>query len=351
MREALSKRSKVTAKKTTKGKTSAKLSQSSAATKLTKPKGKALSKPKPPSTPKSKSRTTAKQNSAAQSVKATSKVIASKKAVSKTSKPVAKALHKTTTGKSSPKAAASKKMTKRVVSAAKAVNKTEKAKAKATAVVRKTVAQPSSKALPKVSLEKVPARKTRKVTLPIRVVLPPPPPEPPRRSATAAALKVFEHAVRVFNRRHFEEAKEMFENLHSKYPNEVEILARSQMYLQVCTQKLANMPSAPRNADELYDRGVYALNIGDFSQAKNFFEKALRLKPEEPHLLYSLAATLAQTGSHDQALDYLRRTIQIQPRYRAQALNDSDFSELRENKQFLEMLGLASPFDILQARR
>ncbi|HQR34926.1 MAG TPA: tetratricopeptide repeat protein [Blastocatellia bacterium] len=143
----------------------------------------------------------------------------------------------------------------------------------------------------------------------------------------------------------------MFETLQAKYPNEVEIITRSQMYLQVCTQKLANMPSTPRNADELYDRGVYALNIGDFSQAKNFFEKALRLKPEEPHLLYSLAATLAQTGSHDQALDYLKRTIQIQPRYRAQALNDSDFSELRENKQFLELLGLASPFDILQAKR
>ncbi len=143
----------------------------------------------------------------------------------------------------------------------------------------------------------------------------------------------------------------MFESLLAKFPNEVEIIARSQMYLQVCTQKLAHLPSTPRNADELYDQGVYALNLGDFSQAKNFFEKALRMKPEEPHLLYSLAAAHAQTGAHDQALDYLKRTIQIQPRYRTQALNDSDFSELRENKQFLELLGLASPFDILQARR
>lgn len=80
-------------------------------------------------------------------------------------------------------------------------------------------------------------------------------------------------------------------------------------------------------------------------------KKALRMKPDEPHLLYSLAATHAQTGSHDQALDYLKRTIQLQPRYRTQALNDTDFTELRENKQFLELVGLASPFDLLQSRR
>ena len=140
-------------------------------------------------------------------------------------------------------------------------------------------------------------------------------------------------------------------NLLVKYPGEVEIIARTQMYLQVCNQKLSHTQSAPHNADELYDRGVYALNIGDFSQAKTFFEKALRLKPEEPYLLYSLAATHAQTGAMDQALDYLKRVFQIQPRYRTQALHDADFSGLRENKQFLELLGLASPFDLLQSRR
>lgn len=164
-------------------------------------------------------------------------------------------------------------------------------------------------------------------------------------------MRAFEHAVRVFNRRQFEEAKPLFETLLAKYSGEVEIIARAQMYLQVCAQKLDHAQSAPRNADELYDRGVYALNIGDFSQAKSFFEKALRLKPEEPYLLYSLAATHAQTGAMDQALDYLKRTFQIQPRYRTQALHDSDFSGLRENKRFLELLGLASPFDLLQSRR
>ncbi|MCI0525157.1 MAG: tetratricopeptide repeat protein [Acidobacteria bacterium] len=181
----------------------------------------------------------------------------------------------------------------------------------------------------------------------------PPPPEPPRRQVTSGALRAFEQAVKVFNRRHFEDAKSMFENVLMKFPGDFEIVARTQMYIQVCKQKSENdaRPAAPRDADELYDHGVFALNIGDFTQARAFFEKALRLHPNEPHLLYSLAVTHAKTGSHEEALDYLRRSIQIQPRFRSQAYNDTDFSELRNNKQFLELVGLTSPFDLLESKR
>lgn len=175
--------------------------------------------------------------------------------------------------------------------------------------------------------------------------------EPMHRLPSPIALKVFEQAVKVFNRKQYAEAKTMFENILARYPQEVEILARVHTYIQVCVQKLAQTQMLPRNAEELYDRGVFALNIGDFTMARTFFEKALRIKPDEPHLLYSMAATMLQTGSVDQALEYLKRSIQLQPRFRAQALNDSDFSELRENRQFLQLLGLASPFELLESRK
>ncbi|MBO0721118.1 MAG: tetratricopeptide repeat protein [Blastocatellia bacterium] len=196
----------------------------------------------------------------------------------------------------------------------------------------------------------VPPAPKRKVSLG-RTKLSPLQPEAPRRQLSSAVLRAFEQAVKMFNRRQFAEAKAMFEDLKPRFPNEVEIIARAQTFIQVCDQRLAHTPTLPRNADELYDRGVFALNIGDFTQARTFFEKALRLRPDEPHLLYSLAATHAQTGSHDQAIAYLSRSIQIQPRFRSQALNDSDFSVLRENKQFLALLGLTSPFERLDSRR
>ncbi|MBK9707305.1 MAG: tetratricopeptide repeat protein [Acidobacteria bacterium] len=193
-------------------------------------------------------------------------------------------------------------------------------------------------------------KKSPRVVIPAVIVVPPVQ-EAVRKPSPSGAMKAFEHAVRVFNKRLFEEARAMFENVITRYHAEVEFVARSQTYIQICNQKLVHHSATPRNADELYDRGVFALNIGDFQQAKSFFEKALRLKPDEPHLLYSLAATHAQTGSLEQAIDYLKKSILIQPRLKSQALNDADFSGLRENKQFQEMLGLTSPFSRLELKR
>jgi len=234
----------------------------------------------------------------------------------------------------------------------KVVKPAKKAAAKSQAAKPKTGL--TTKATPKLSASKLSAKATHKVVkTPIRPVAPPVtlPPEPVRRQVSSGVLRAFEHAVKVFNRRQFEEAKELFESIHHRFPQEVEINARAQTYIQICNQKITPTHASPRDADELYDRGVIALNIGDFMQARSLFEKALRLRPNEPHLLYSLAATHAQTGALDQALDYLHRSIQVQPRYRAQAMNDADFSELHEDKRFLEILGVSSPFDMLEARR
>ena len=239
----------------------------------------------------------------------------------------------------------------------KAVKKTPKTSLKKTAP--KATARPA-KAQKKIiakTQKKVVAKKRVKTKslgrLPIIVSKAPPPPEPPRRQVTSGALRAFEQAVKVFNRRQFEDAKAMFETVQLKYPGDLEIVARAQMYIQVCKQKLEQetKSAAPRNAEELYDHGVFALNIGDFTQARTFFEKALRLHPDAPHLLYSLAATHAQTGSHEEALSYLMRSIQIQPRFRAQAYNDADFSGLRDNRKFLELIGLTSPFDLLESKK
>jgi tetratricopeptide (TPR) repeat protein len=239
----------------------------------------------------------------------------------------------------------------------KAVKKPTKTSLKRPA--SKTASSPArtqKKVVPKnqkkvVAKKRVKAKSLRGLTM--IVAHAPTPPEPPRRQVTSGALRAFEQAVKVFNRRHFDDAKTMFESVLLKFPGDLEVVARTQMYIQVCKQKLEqeSRSSAPHNADELYDHGVFALNIGDFTQACVFFEKALRLRPDEPHLLYSLAATHAQTGAHEEALVYLKRSIQIQPRFRAQAYNDADFSGLRDNRQFLELVGLTSPFDLLESKR
>ena len=216
---------------------------------------------------------------------------------------------------------------------------------------RKSVSESSGKTRP--SAKEGSARSSGKSGLSAPV--PPQPPsvtvEPLHRQPSAIALKSFEQAVKVFNRRQYPEARTLFENMIAKYPQELEILARVQVYLQVCLQRLASTTSAPETASSLYDQGVFALNKGDLKAARSLFERALRLNPNDPHLFYSMAVTLLQSGLIDECLVHLERCIQLQPRFRSQVLNDSDFTELRENRQFLALMGISSPFDRLESRK
>src|SRR5262245_10072490 len=145
----------------------------------------------------------------------------------------------------------------------KAVKKTPKASLrrpapKATAGPAKTQKKIVAKTQKKVVAKKRIKAKTLR-RLPMIVSKAPPQPEPPRRQVTSGALRAFEQAVKVFNRRQFEDAKAMFETVQLKYPGDLEIVARAQMYIQVCKQKLVQetKSAAPRNAEELYDHGVF----------------------------------------------------------------------------------------------
>lgn len=285
--------------------------------------------------------------------------VAGTKAKPSTGKPLNKATKTASAGKASSRKAAKNSGTKTAAPAKTATPKLRVTTRKTVQTISAKNVRPAPKKSPvksvpvtgTVSTVRFKSKSGQRVSVPVVISSPPPPPEPMRRQISSGSLRAFEHAVKVFNRRQFDDALEMFDQLLTRYQNDVEVAARAQMYIQVCKQKLQHSPTTPRNAEELYDRGVFALNVGDFPQARNFFEKALRLRPDEPYLLYSLAATLAQVGSTEQALDYLKRSIQIQPRLRSQAYNDADFSGLRENKRFLDLLGLTSPFDRLESRR
>ena len=236
------------------------------------------------------------------------------------------------------------------------------AKKPKTVVSVKTKISPAKKASvvlqPKVKV----AKKVEKPVTQVKKILLPPPvlkvkqPQKTvkpisRQIITNQALSAFEKALKLFNSRDFSQAKQKFEDLHLRFHSEVEIIARSQTYIQICEARLASQNAVPRNADEYYDRGIVALNVGDFLQARNLFEKALKLRPDDTHTLYSLAATLAQTDAIEQSLKYLSQAVQKHPRLRQRALNDSDFATLKEDRRFLELLGASSPFDLLEARR
>jgi tetratricopeptide (TPR) repeat protein len=219
---------------------------------------------------------------------------------------------------------------------------------KSSAPSRKT-SKPSSK-----TSAKSPARAATKKPLPKRAGSAPatkavakshatkkaaPPPRPARtpRQPTqdeTAALRAFERAHKEFARGRFAEARMLFRTLIEQHAGVAEVTARARTYLAIAEARLRSESSLPRNAEELYDRGVIELNRGEYVAAQEMFERALRREPEAAHIHYGLAATRSRLGSIDLALQSLERALQLQPNLRLRAQHDQDLLSLRNDPEY-----------------
>ena len=161
----------------------------------------------------------------------------------------------------------------------------------------------------------------------------PPPPRQPTQDETAA-LRAFERAHKEFTRGRFAEARMLFRQLIEQHAGVAEVTARSRTYLAIAEARLRSETSLPRNAEELYDRGVIELNRGDYVAAQELFERALKRDAEAAHIHYGLAATRARLGAVDLALQSLDRAVQIQPNLRLRAQHDLDLAVLRNLPEY-----------------
>jgi tetratricopeptide (TPR) repeat protein len=193
------------------------------------------------------------------------------------------------------------------------------------------------------AVQPAPSRKSADRRTPNKAAAPKAVPSPAKRPLapeTVAAVRAFEQALKVFNRHDFEAAKTAFDSLLERFGDQTEVAAGVRTYLAICEQRLMRMPSVPRTAEALYDRGVLEYNKGNAENAISLFEKALKSEPRADHIMYSLAAAYASTSNIPKTLDYLRRAISIRPVHRSHARRDPDFNNLHLNLDFQELVGL-----------
>ncbi|MFL6231371.1 MAG: TPR end-of-group domain-containing protein [Pyrinomonadaceae bacterium] len=174
---------------------------------------------------------------------------------------------------------------------------------------------------------------TKKVAAPTRPARPAHTPRQPTQDETAA-LRAFERAHKEFSRGRFAEARMLFRALIEQHAGVAEVTARARTYLAIAEARLRSESSLPRNAEELYDRGVIELNRGEYVAAQEMFERALRREPEAAHIHYGLAATRSRLGSIDLALQALERALQLQPNLRLRAQHDQDLLSLRNDPEY-----------------
>jgi tetratricopeptide (TPR) repeat protein len=95
-------------------------------------------------------------------------------------------------------------------------------------------------------------------------------------------------------------------------------------------------PGAPytvqmwERASPYNDRGMEHYFAGRYEEAAAAFEEGIEALPESGGVHYNAACMRALTGDKEQSLAYLRRAIELDPRFAEMAKTDSDFDGIRE---------------------
>jgi tetratricopeptide (TPR) repeat protein len=161
--------------------------------------------------------------------------------------------------------------------------------------------------------------------------------------ATTAALSMLERGIKLIYQKDFKRARTELKLLMESYPGETEILAGARTYLQICAREEAAHRKPVVANDELYAMGVVEHNRADYAKALSYFSQSLEKHQDSDHIYYSLAATLAMKGDRADALRNLRKAIELNEENRVFAKNDSDFTPLHSEKEFLDLIGSSQP--------
>jgi tetratricopeptide (TPR) repeat protein len=170
------------------------------------------------------------------------------------------------------------------------------------------------------------------------------PPPPPQRGGVElvdprvqAQLKTYDEALSLFHQQKFAKAKQELEKV-LEGPSK-ELADRARMHIKIADQRMKpTQESAPRTADEHYQRGVAMMNVGRWDDARESLDKARKAAPKADYIHYALAALDCLTGEADSALKNLKVAIELRPENRYHARNDEDFAFLQEDPRFTELL-------------
>ncbi len=174
-------------------------------------------------------------------------------------------------------------------------------------------------------MKKTSAPASQKVTEPKRTA-----PSPAEQAAT------YEQAISLFQAGEFARAKDFFEAAAGGPQREMAYSAR--VHARICEQRMNRSAPQPRTAEEHYELAVTLLNRRELDRAATHLEEALKQAPEADHVHYALALAYGLRGNMEGAYEHLKRAIELNPRNRAQALNDSDFAPFIQRQPLVSLL-------------
>jgi len=158
----------------------------------------------------------------------------------------------------------------------------------------------------------------------------------PAPSEGKAQYNAFERAVALLHKRHYREAKEMFEK--ARQGPSLEIAANAATHVRMCERRLSAPAPEPKSAEEHYNYAIALINLRNLDPARRHLAMALEMEPRADHVHYAMGVCLALSGDAQGAYDSLRRAIELQPRNRMVARQDSDLEGISNQPRFIRLL-------------
>jgi adenylate cyclase len=78
--------------------------------------------------------------------------------------------------------------------------------------------------------------------------------------------------------------------------------------------------------------------LGDRVRSLDWAQRALKIDPEEPSILYNVGCVYALLGQTDEALGCVERSLKHNPWFKGWAAKDSDLDTLRIHPRFQALL-------------
>lgn len=145
------------------------------------------------------------------------------------------------------------------------------------------------------------------------------------------AVALYEQGLTALQTHEYSRASALFRSVLASYPGEKELHERVRLYLNICERQIVPGAASPNTPDERVFAATVACNAGDYDEALRQLRAANRDAPDHDYALYMLAGVLALRDETDEAVPYLLRAIELNPKNRAMARRDTDFKSLREH--------------------
>jgi tetratricopeptide (TPR) repeat protein len=162
--------------------------------------------------------------------------------------------------------------------------------------------------------------------------------KPVRRSSPA--MDILELGIKHLYDKEYKSARSCFQKIIDHHSEEKDVVVTAENYLKVCETHMASQKFSPATAEDYYNLGIVKLNENQYDDAIKSLSEAAKLNAKGDHIYYALAAAYALKNDPASAVKNLERAIKLNPENGVFAKSDPDFTNIRKEKSFLELLGI-----------